>query len=45
MTHFAYGGSNVLEAIIVALTIDSPNESFFLEVDAFEIHTAIKKDE
>ena len=45
MTHFAYGGRNVLEAIIVALTIDSPNESFFLEVDAFEIHTAIEKDE
>ena len=32
MTHFAYGGRNVLGATIVAFTIDSPNESFFLEV-------------
>ena len=32
MTHFAYEGRNVLGATIVAFTIDSPNESFFLEV-------------
>ena len=32
MTHFAYEGRNVLGATIVAFTIDSPNDSFFLEV-------------